>query len=206
MAKSTKPKSDTKSTTKPAPQTEPSSTSPTPKTDGAMFRAANYLLSRLPWFKDRYESWTKTKRIIIGFLLYLIVLPIIPIVLAIILYIHDPEGFKKSKAFPILGALIVAQLAAFGVITQQTPKVTAPSNTKSSASVSPDKQLEASDKAAKERKKNNPSSVEPSNPTKGRYFENCTAAFDAGVNDIPKSDKSYRDPLDGDKDGVACEK
>ena len=202
MTKSTKSKSTQPAST----HSEPAAPAPAAKKDGMMLRAANYLLSRLPWFKDRYESWSSTKRIVIGFLLYLIVLPIIPIVLAIILYIRDPEGFKKSKAFPILAALIVAQLAAFGIITQQTPKVTTPSNSPISASVSADKKLEASDKAAKERKKNDPTSVESSKPTGGKYFENCTAAFEAGVHDIPKTDKSYRDPLDGDKDGVACEK
>ena len=40
----------------------------------------------------------------------------------------------------------------------------------------------------------------------GRSFANCTAAFDAGVFNIKRSDASYDNKLDRDNDGIACER
>lgn len=45
-----------------------------------------------------------------------------------------------------------------------------------------------------------------SNQSDGRKFENCTAAFEAGVFNIKRSDPSYEDKLDRDNDGIACER
>ncbi len=45
-----------------------------------------------------------------------------------------------------------------------------------------------------------------SKASKGRRFENCTAAFEAGVFNIKRSDESYQGKLDRDNDGIACEK
>ena len=45
-----------------------------------------------------------------------------------------------------------------------------------------------------------------SKATNGREFANCTEAFDAGVFNIKRSDKSYQAKLDRDGDGIACEK
>lgn len=184
--------------------------SPKPQTNGAsesndqgfFLNAANFLLSRFPGVKNHYQAWSKGKRIFIAFLLYLIVLPIIPIALIIIMYIHDPEGFKKSPAFKVLGALAVAQLAAFGLIAAQPPKADVQTNKSVSSQVSnastSAKPKKSADQLAKDSSE--------SSPSNGRYFENCTAAFDAGVHDIKKSDPSYRPALDGDSDGYACEK
>ena len=45
-----------------------------------------------------------------------------------------------------------------------------------------------------------------SESTNGRTFQNCTDAFNQGVFDIPKSDRSYEPRLDRDGDGIACER
>lgn len=38
------------------------------------------------------------------------------------------------------------------------------------------------------------------------YYKNCTAAWDAGAAPLYRGDPGYRPKLDGDGDGVACEK
>ena len=48
-------------------------------------------------------------------------------------------------------------------------------------------------------------SQKSSKATGGKHFENCTAAFDAGVFDIKRTDPSYERRLDRDNDGIACE-
>ncbi len=168
------------------------------KRPGMFENAANWLLSRLPWFKDRYETWGKARKIIVALVLYLVILPVIPIVIAAVMYVRDPEGFKKSKAMPILGAIIVAQLGLFGVIAVQPPQVSDTANTVQSK--------DATDGTSQEGKADKKSSAAPSKPSEGRRFENCDAAFKAGVHDIARSDSSYRSELDRDGDGVACER
>ncbi len=37
------------------------------------------------------------------------------------------------------------------------------------------------------------------------YYNNCTEAHQAGVTPLHKGDAGYREQMDGDKDGVACE-
>ncbi|MFD4268193.1 thermonuclease family protein [Rhodococcus sp. NPDC058481] len=39
----------------------------------------------------------------------------------------------------------------------------------------------------------------------GVYFKNCRAAWDSGVAPLYRGDAGYRDALDGDSDGKACE-
>lgn len=167
---------------------------------GFFMNSANFLLSRLPWFQDRYENWGKGKRVLIAFLLYLIILPVIPIVIGVVMYLRDPEGFKKSKALPILAAIAVAQLGAFGLIATQPPTVNNPET--NSVQSSPSTKNGGTPATSKS---NTTTSAKSAN-TGGRYFENCTAAFNAGVFNIPKSDKSYRRELDGDDNGVGCQK
>jgi hypothetical protein len=172
---------------------------------GIFERIAVFLLSRLPWFRHHYQNWGKAKRIIIGFLLYLICLPIIPIAIALVLFIRDPEGFRKSKAFPILSAIIVAWLAAFGYIaTRDATPDTTNSNSTTNASTGTST-TETTGTSTTGTKSNNKTGA-AGNPTNGRFFENCTAAFNVGVRNIPRGDKSYRPRLDHDNDGVACEK
>lgn len=194
-----------------------SASSSTPaKQPGFFLNAANWLLSRLPWFRDRYEQWSHGKRIFIGLLMYLVVLPIIPIVIGIIMFVRDPEGFKKSKAMPILGVVIAAWFGAFGLVAMQPSKVTENAESTAPAAVNKESKTNNTTSTAKDTsdtqtatKSDAKKSVESkakSEPTGGATFENCDAAFKAGVFDIPKSDPSYADKLDGDNDGIACEK
>lgn len=163
------------------------------KDEGFLANGANWLLSRLPWFKYRYEGWSKTKRIVVGFLMYLVVLPVIPIVVAIVWYVRDPEGFKSSKLSYVLGGIIVAWLGAFGMIAAQPSYSSASIKSADATSIS---------KEAKDAIKDKKDSAQ----TLGRQFENCDAAFKAGVFNIQKTDPSYASKLDRDNDGIACEK
>lgn len=169
---------------------------------------AVFILSRFPGVRYHYQDWSMAKRVIVAILLYLITLPIIPIVIAIIWYVRDPEGFKKSPLMPVLVAVIAAWIGGAGYVFNQTPisdgtpyasvKNQADGET-GSATDKPDAipTQAAKDKIAKEQK---------SKATNGRHFENCTAAFEAGVFDIKRSDPSYERKLDRDNDGIACEK
>ena len=184
---------------------------------GFMLNAANWLLSRLPWFKYRYQDWSKTKRIWIGLLMYLICLPIIPLVVGIVMYIHDPEGFKKGNAIKVVGAVFVVWAGLFGLVASQPAVPDNPLN--STAKVdqfnkkqkdSPEaKQADNADELPADQKGSAYQKVKDkttSANSKGRFFKNCDAAFDAGVFNIARSDSSYQDRLDRDNDGIACEK
>jgi hypothetical protein len=155
---------------------------------GIFLRGADYLLSRLPFTKYRYQDWSRTKRIVIGYLLWLIVLPVIPLAIMIIMYVCDPKGFTKSPMFALLSVVTVAWLGlGLGYVDSQTP-------------------VESSESQVTKGSLNNVKDRTTSGPTDGRTFENCTAAFNAGVYDIPRSDKSYEPRLDRDGDGIACER
>ncbi len=155
---------------------------------GIFLRGADYLLSRLPFTKYKYQDWSKATRIVVGYLLWLIVLPVIPLVIMAIMWVRDPEGFKKSPAFAILGVITVAWLGTgLGYVNSQVPVDSTDGQVTRSA------QEKVKGQAA-------------SNPTNGKQYENCTAAFDDGVFDIKKSDPSYQSKLDRDGDGIACER
>ncbi len=155
---------------------------------GAVLAGADYLLSRLPWFKYRYEGWSKTKRIIVGYLMWLIVLPVIPLAIMAVMYVRDPEGFKKSPWFAILSIITVAWFGAgLGYVNSQSPYETA------DGKVTKGSQAHVRD-------------LSQSEPTEGRKFINCTDAFNHRVFDIPRGDASYEARLDRDSDGLACER
>ena len=155
---------------------------------GAVLGGADWLLSRLPWFKYRYESWSATKRIVVGYLMWLIVLPVIPLTVMAVWYVRDPAGFKKSPLMPILAIVTVAWLGGgLGYVNSQTPYETTDGQVTKGAQAKVEKQS-------------------TSNPTGGKRYENCTAAFNDGVFDIKKSDASYETRLDRDGDGLACER
>ncbi|MBP7767336.1 excalibur calcium-binding domain-containing protein [Candidatus Saccharibacteria bacterium] len=59
---------------------------------------------------------------------------------------------------------------------------------------------------ASEESKKKVAAQSESKSTQGRKFENCTEAFESGVFNIKRSDKSYENKLDRDDDGIACEK
>ena len=177
-----------------------------PKHVGIFERIANFLLSRLPWFRYHYEGWGKARKIIIAFFLYLIVLPIIPIIIALVLYIRDPEGFRKSKAFPALAAIIVVWLGAFGYIASRPATTSSSSDTATTESVADTTTSSQTNNTVSTHKNGGSTTAATGKPTNGRYFKNCDAAFKVGVRNIPRGDKSYRPRLDHDNDGVACEK
>lgn len=176
---------------------------------GFLHDGAVWLLSRFPWTKNKYQNWTRGRRILIGWLLWLVCLPIIPAVAIAVWYFHDPEGFKKSPWAKALIALFVVWLGAFGLIATEPSQVDqngkySPVQTKADGEtkvVNSDPAAQASD-AAKEKVKNQ----SESKASNGRTFTNCTEAFEAGVFNIRRSDPSYQTKLDRDNDGIACER
>ena len=176
---------------------------------GFFYTAAVWLLSRFPWTKNRYQNWTRGRRILVGWLLWLICLPIIPAVAIAVWFFNDPEGFKRSPWAKALIALFVVWLGAFGLIATEPAQLDqngkySPVQTSADGetSVVNDSPAAVPSDDAKERV----STQSESNDSRGRTFENCTAAFDVGVFDIRRSDPSYEQRLDRDNDGIACER
>lgn len=176
---------------------------------GFFLKAAVWILSRFPFTKDRYQNWTSGRRILVGWLLWLVCLPIIPIVAALIWYVRDPEGFKKSPWAKALLALVVLWAGAFGFVATNKPQLDCNGTYSAcqtaadgeTATVNSDAAAVASDEAKKKVE-----SQTTSNASNGRTFDNCTEAFEAGVFNIKRSDASYQNRLDRDNDGIACEK
>lgn len=178
--------------------------------EGGFFHtAAVYILSRFWLTKNRYQNWTKGRRILVGWLLWLVTLPIIPIVAIAVWYLNDPEGFKKSPWAKGLIALAVVWAGYAGVV------LTEPSQADINGKYSPIQTAADGEKAvvndtpeskASEQSRQNIADKTESKPTGGRQFANCTEAFEAGVFDIRRSDPSYQSKLDRDNDGIACEK
>lgn len=172
-------------------------------------KSAVWLLSRFPLTKNRYQNWTSGRRILVGWLLWLVCLPIIPIAVILFWWVKDPEGFKKSPWAKALIALAVIWAGAFGLIATEPSQLDqngkySPVQTEADGeegSIS-EKPASAASDSAKEKVKNQ----SESRATNGQRFENCTAAFDAGVFNIKRSDSSYDNKLDRDDDGIACEK
>lgn len=169
---------------------------------------AVWILSRFPGVRYRYQSWGTTKRVIIAILLYLVALPIIPILVAAVWYAKDPEGFKKSPLMPVLIAVIAAWLGGFGWMANQTPVTDGTPMASVKASADGETSTANADPAATatQASKDKIATQTTSNATNGRKFENCTAAFEAGVFNIPRNNPSYERKLDRDNDGIACEK
>lgn len=171
---------------------------------------AVWILSRFPGVRYHYQTWGTTKRVIIAILLYLVALPIIPIVIAAVWYAKDPEGFKKSPLMPVLVTVIAAWLGGFGWVANQTPvtdgtpmaSIGAKANADGESSTVNSDPAATADTASKSKI----ASQTTSKASNGRVFENCTEAFNAGVFDIKRSDPSYERKLDRDNDGIACEK
>lgn len=171
---------------------------------------AVWILSRFPGVRYHYQKWGHTKRVVIAILLYIVALPIIPIVIAAVWYVKDPEGFKKSPLMPVLMAVIAAWLGGFGWMANQTPITDGTPIASIGAKAAADGETSTvnSDPAATADpvSKAKIASQTTSKPTNGVKYENCSAAFDAGVFDILRSDPSYQRKLDRDNDGIACEK
>lgn len=178
--------------------------------EGGFFHtAAVYILSRFWLTRDRYQNWTKGRRILVGWLLWLVTLPIIPIIAIAVWYFNDPEGFKRSPWAKGLVALAVVWAGYAGVV------LTEPSQADINGKYSPiqtradgetkvvnDNPEAVPSEAARDKVRNQ----RESNDSRGRHFENCTEAFEAGVFNIRRSDPSYQSKLDRDNDGIACER
>lgn len=200
---------------------------------GFFHNAAVWLLSRFPLTKHKYQNWTKGRRILVGWLLWIVCLPIIPAVAIALWYFTDPEGFKQSPWAKGLIALFIAWFGAFGFIatSQSVPDIGgiySPTQHKQEPAKADKKDSKKQDSTSKSATKkadgetktvnNSPAAVATeearkkiqdkteSVPTRGRTFENCTAAFEAGVFNIQRGDKSYQEKLDRDGDGIACER
>jgi hypothetical protein len=169
---------------------------------------AVWILSRFPWVKYRYQNWSRTKRVWLAILCYIVALPIIPIVIAIVLYVKDPEGFKKSPLMPIMAAIIAVWLGGFGWLASQTPITDGTSLASVKSQADGEQGSANSDPAAQasEAAKQKVAAQTESKATNGQVFDNCTEAFNAGVFDIARNDPSYQRKLDRDNDGIACEK
>lgn len=210
------------------------------KQGGFFHSAAVWLLSRFPLTKTKYQNWTKGRRILVGWLLWLVCLPIIPAVAIALWYFNDPEGFKQSPWAKGLIALFVAWAGAFGWIAtnqavpdidgiysptqtnqmerkkERTEDTAQQQSNKKDSATKPveDKQPDGETKVvnsspaavASEDAKRKVKDLKESQPTRGRTFENCTEAFEAGVFNIRRSDRSYQEKLDRDGDGIACER
>lgn len=169
---------------------------------------AVWILSRFPGVRNNYQTWGKGKRIFIAILLYIISLPIIPIVAMIVLYSRDPEGFKKSPLLPVLTAVTMAWLGGFGWVANQTPVTDGSPYASVKANADGESNVVNTDPAATadQTSKDRIANQKESKATNGRHFENCTEAFNAGVFDIKRNNPSYERRLDRDNDGIACEK
>ena len=176
---------------------------------GFFLRSANWILSRFPLTNNRYQNWTSSRRILVGWLLWIVLLPIIPAVAIAIWYFNDPEGFKKSPWAKALVAVFFVWLAGFGFVATNKPQLDA-NGKYSPVQTKPDGETKIVNKdqaaVASEKSKENVKNQTSSKPTKGKQFENCTQAFNAGVFNIKRSDSSYQKKLDRDNDGIACER
>jgi hypothetical protein len=177
---------------------------------GFFLRGAVWILSRFPGTKNKYQNWTASRRILVGWILWVVCLPIIPLVAIAVWYFNDPEGFKKSPWAKALVGLFVVWAGFFGFVAtnQSQPDI---NGLYSAVQTEPDGEKGGSitakpASAASEESKKKVANQTSSNPTNGRKFENCTAAFDAGVFNIKRSDSAYDSKLDRDDDGIACEK
>ena len=75
--------------------------------EGFILRGANYLLGRLPVTKNEFEHWPPAKRIIVGYLLWLIVLPIWPLVIVVVFLVNHTIKQQKILTFLLLGLVVI---------------------------------------------------------------------------------------------------
>jgi hypothetical protein len=73
---------------------------------GMFLSGSNYLLGRLPFTKNEFEHWSNTKRLLVGYLLWLLVLPVWPLVIIAVLW-SNTKLLRRGLIFTVLGALAV---------------------------------------------------------------------------------------------------
>jgi hypothetical protein len=177
---------------------------------GFFLKAANWILSRFPGTRNSYQNWTSGRRILVGWVLWIVLLPIIPLVAIIIWYMNDPEGFKKSPWAKGLIALLIVWAGAFGVIATSQPQADingkySPTQTSANGEQGGSVEDKPASEATEESKEK-VSKQEQSKASDGQTFDTCTEAFESGVFDIKRSDDAYQSKLDRDNDGIACER
>lgn len=74
---------------------------------GALLLGAEYILGRLPFTKTQYRQWPRAQRIGVGYVLWLIALPIFPLAVIIMQWTEDPINFRKSFRFVALAIITV---------------------------------------------------------------------------------------------------
>lgn len=74
--------------------------------EGIFLRGSNYLLGKLPFTKNEFEHWSKLRRIVTGYALWLVVLPIWPLVVMAILWVNG-KVTRKALTFTVLGLVAV---------------------------------------------------------------------------------------------------
>lgn len=73
---------------------------------GTVLSGSNYLLGRLPFTKNEFEHWPSVKRMVVGYLLWLVVLPIWPLVIITVLW-GNTKLLRRGLVFTILGIVAV---------------------------------------------------------------------------------------------------
>jgi hypothetical protein len=80
--------------------------------EGPFLRGSNYLLGKLPITKNEFEHWSNARRIILGYLLWLVVLPIWPLVVLVVMLVNRTIK-RKVSTFVVLG--LIAALWFWGL-------------------------------------------------------------------------------------------
>ncbi|MFI7234452.1 excalibur calcium-binding domain-containing protein [Streptomyces cyaneofuscatus] len=137
----------------------------------------------------------------------------------------DGQPVKRKRlrgCLIVVGVAIVAMLALGGILDACTssdsdkkpdPAVTTPASTQpeetippsSPVSEAPPPPLESEPKPDVTTGSTQPTEEESSEPPAGVYYENCDAARAAGAAPLLRGDPGYRDELDREGDGIACE-
>lgn len=80
--------------------------------EGMVLRGSNYLLGKLPFTKNEFEHWSKAKRIILGYVLWLLVIPVWPLVVIAVMWVNRTIK-RKVSTFVVLG--LIAALWFWGL-------------------------------------------------------------------------------------------
>lgn len=78
----------------------------TSEKEGYVLRGANYLLGKLPFTKNEFEHWSKLKRVVVGYLLWIVVLPIWPLVMIIVMWVNHAMR-RKFSSYALLALVAV---------------------------------------------------------------------------------------------------
>ena len=81
--------------------------------EGPFLRGSNYLLGRLPFTKNEFEHWSNARKILVGYLLWLIVLPIWPLVVLAVMLVNRTIK-RKVSTYVVLG--LIATLWFWGLL------------------------------------------------------------------------------------------